>query len=178
MATGALISVDEYLHSSYSPDREYIDGELQERNLGEFDHATLQHYLQFLFETNAKQWRITVRPELRLQVSDTRFRVPDVMVLRQNQPWDQVIREAPLLCIEVLSPEDRFGRVEEKVVDYLRMGVPTVWVIDPVERRGYQSSGWPMRDWQEASSLTVEGTPIYIDLQPLFERLTPPDPNG
>jgi Uma2 family endonuclease len=174
MATSALISVEEYLRSDWSPDREYVDGEVQERNSGEFDHATLQHYLQFIFETNAASWRITVRPELRLQVSQTRFRVPDVMILREGQRWDPVIRQAPLLCIEILSPEDRFGRVEEKVVDYLKMGVSTVWVIDPVERRGYQCSGWPMQDWQESKILTVSGTPISIDLPALFERLTPP----
>ena len=174
MATGILISVEEYLRSSYSPDREYIEGELRERNLGEFDHATLQHYLQFIFETNAQNWRITVRPELRLQVSEKRFRVPDVMVLRENQPWEQVIRQAPLLCIEVLSPEDRFGRVEEKVVDYLKMGVSTVWVIDPVERRGYQCAGWPMEEWQESMTLVVSGTSIAVDLAALFQRLTPP----
>lgn len=174
MATSTLVSVEEYLRSDWSPDREYVDGEVQERNLGEFDHATLQHYLQFIFETNAAAWRITVRPELRLQVSETRFRVPDVMVLREGQPWDQVIRQAPLLCIEILSPEDRFGRVEEKVVDYLKMGVSTVWVIDPVERRGYQCSGWPMQDWQESKILTVRGTPISVDLPVLFQRLTPP----
>ena len=173
MATGALISVEEYLRTSYSPDRDYVDGELEERHLGELDHSTLQHYLQFLFESNADQWRITVRPELRLQVAEHRFRVPDVMVLRHDQHLEQVIREAPLLCIEVLSPEDRFGRVEEKIVDYLKMGVATVWVIDPVERRGYQCTGWPMRDWQESSTLSVAGTSIAVDLAPLFARLLP-----
>ena len=35
MATGTLISVDEYLRTSYSPDKEYVDGILVERNVGE-----------------------------------------------------------------------------------------------------------------------------------------------
>ena len=34
-----LISVEEYLNTTYRPDVEYVDGEIQERNLGEFDHA-------------------------------------------------------------------------------------------------------------------------------------------
>ncbi len=173
MATGTLISVDEYLRSSYSPDCDYVDGEVQERNLGEFDHTTLQHYLAFIFETKAALWNIVVRPELRLQVSSQRFRVPDVMVLRGDQKLEQIIRHAPLLCIEILSSEDRFGRVEEKIVDYLKMGVDTVWVIDPAARQGYQCSGWPMRDWQRTGVLTVEGTPVRVELAPLFERLLP-----
>ena len=174
MSISSLVSVSEYLRSGWSPDREYVDGEVLERNLGEYDHATLQHYLLFLFETNAASWRITVRPELRLQVSGQRFRVPHVMLLRHDHSIEQVIRQAPLLCIEILSPEDRFGRVEEKVVDYLKMGVSTVWVIDPVERRGYQCAGWPMEEWQESATLVVSGTSIAVDLAALFQRLTPP----
>ena len=173
MATGALISIEEYLHSDYSPDREYVDGEVQERNLGEYDHATLQHYLLFIFETNAVPWHIKARPELRLQVSEQRFRVPDVMVLRDDHPHEQIIRHTPLLCIEILSPEDRFGRTEEKIVDYLKMGVTSVWVIDPITRQGYQCTGWPMHDWRETKVLTVDGTPIQVDLEFLFQRLAP-----
>lgn len=41
MAT-TLISIAEYLRTSYRPDREYIDGVVLERNVGEYDHARLQ----------------------------------------------------------------------------------------------------------------------------------------
>ena len=38
-----LVSVEEYLGTSYPDgDREYVDGEIVERNLGEIDHADLQ----------------------------------------------------------------------------------------------------------------------------------------
>jgi hypothetical protein len=37
-----LISVEEYLNTTYRPDVDYVDGEIEERNLGEFDHADLQ----------------------------------------------------------------------------------------------------------------------------------------
>ena len=42
MSTTALISVEEYVATSYRPDRDFIDGELQERNLGELEHSLLQ----------------------------------------------------------------------------------------------------------------------------------------
>ncbi len=37
-----LISVEEYLKTSYSPDCDYVDGVVEERNLGERDHSWIQ----------------------------------------------------------------------------------------------------------------------------------------
>jgi hypothetical protein len=42
MERSTLISVEEYLNTSYRPDREYIDGALLERNVGERAHSRLQ----------------------------------------------------------------------------------------------------------------------------------------
>ena len=42
MKTAALIPVEEYLRTTYDPDCDYVDGEVQERNLGELDHSDLQ----------------------------------------------------------------------------------------------------------------------------------------
>jgi hypothetical protein len=64
MAT-TLISVGEYLGSSYHPDREYIDGTVQERNLGEYDHANLQTVLAAFFWNRRREWNIRVVVEQR-----------------------------------------------------------------------------------------------------------------
>lgn len=40
MAT-TKVSLEEYLNTSYRPDVEYIDGELQQRNVGEIEHAKM-----------------------------------------------------------------------------------------------------------------------------------------
>jgi hypothetical protein len=42
MATDSLISIREYLSTSYRPDCDYVNGIIEERNLGEYDHARLQ----------------------------------------------------------------------------------------------------------------------------------------
>ena len=42
MSTKSLISVAEYLNTSYRPDCDYVNGEVRERNLGEMEHARLQ----------------------------------------------------------------------------------------------------------------------------------------
>jgi hypothetical protein len=52
MATAA-ISVREYLATSWSPDREHVDGEVVQRNLGEKDHSALQPGLWAELDRNA-----------------------------------------------------------------------------------------------------------------------------
>ena len=86
MRAGTLISVSEYLSTSYRPDCDYVDGEVLERNLGELDHCKLLRKLILYFGVRKKQWRIHVFPEQRVQVSKTRFRVPDVCVVAGADP--------------------------------------------------------------------------------------------
>lgn len=171
MATSAIISVEEYLHTSYSPDRDYVDGEVQERNLGEFDHGALQDELLGIFRDNRTGWRVRAIPELRVQVSAQRFRVPDITVLRPDHPREQIIVTPPLLCIEILSPEDRFGRMDQKISDYLEMGVRSVWVIDPLAKAGYSCRGGHLSMWQIADRLRVPDTAIDVDVPALFASL-------
>lgn len=131
MATGALIPVSEYLRTMYHPDCDYVDGEVQERNLGEQDHSDLQTRIAKLLGTDANEVYLWVNTELRVQVKPTRFRIPDVCVRRSTAPSEQIVRTPPLLCIEVLSPEDTVARTRARVRDFLDMGVLQVWVVNP-----------------------------------------------
>ena len=134
MPAGVIISVGEYLETTYRPDRDYVDGELLERNTGEQDHAWLQLEIGFWLRSRAKELRIKPLPECRLQVKATRFRVPDILVLRDDAPRDPIVREAPLLCVEILSSDDTLKAILRRVQDYLDMGVPTCWILDPIDR--------------------------------------------
>ena len=164
MGTISGVSVADYLHEMYRPDCDYVDGEVQERNMGEKEHSVWQRALTVYFHTHRKEWGLHVYPELRLQVSPTRFRVPDIMLLRRDAPDEQIITHPPIVCIEILSPEDRFGRIEDRIGDYLSIGVRDVWVIDPVVVQGYRCAGANPRDWLHSNRLAVEGTPIVVDL--------------
>jgi Uma2 family endonuclease len=86
MATSALIPVSECLSTSYEPDCDYVDGEIQERNLGEQDHSDLQTRIAVLLSASPNLASIRVNTELRVQVKSTRFRVPDVCVRRKWLP--------------------------------------------------------------------------------------------
>jgi Uma2 family endonuclease len=136
MATPVLLSMSEYLASSYSPDREYIDGVLLERNLGERDHSRLQTKLAIFFGQLEASLGIYVLVEQRVQVAATRFRVPDVCLLLKPTE-EQILTAPPFLIVEILSPEDRMGDMQVRVNDYLRFGVSYIWVIDPKTREGH-----------------------------------------
>jgi Uma2 family endonuclease len=45
------------------------------------------------------------------------------------------IRIPPDLAVEVVSPNDTAGELEEKLDDYRKAGVPLVWVIYPEQRK-------------------------------------------
>jgi Uma2 family endonuclease len=130
-ATGTLIPVEEYLRTVTDPDCEYVDGVVEERPVGEYDHATFQAILIAFFMTRQTEWGIKARPELRIQVAPDRFRVPDVTVLSRSAPREQIITHAPLAVFEILSPEDTMTRMLEKLADYERMGIAAIWVIEP-----------------------------------------------
>src|SRR6266567_5952112 len=106
VSTGTVVTLSEYLATSYRPDREYLDGELLERNVGEWDHSRLQMLLSRYLSNREKQWGILVVPEQRVQVKATRFRVPDISVLTGPPPAGPIIVDPPFLCIEILSPRD------------------------------------------------------------------------
>src|SRR5580658_214284 len=128
MAVETLVSVEEYLNTSYSPDMEYLDGVLVEINVGEWDHGQVQSNIIHVLRT--KYPKIKVIPELRSKVTDTRYRIPDVCVTLRN-PHTRVLMEAPYIAIEILSEEDRVTRLIDKLKEYAVMGAPNIWVFDP-----------------------------------------------
>src|SRR5262249_32003934 len=137
MPTSALVSVEEYLNTSYRPDCDYVDGRVVERNLGELDHSDLQTEIAVFFRLRGKRWGVHAFVEQRVQVSPTRFRIPDVCVTVGAKPTEQIFRTPPLLAIEILSKKDRKGNILERVADYLTFGVGYVWVIDPRSQEGW-----------------------------------------
>src|SRR6516164_3471565 len=121
-------SLAEYLRTSYRPDCDYVDGEVQERNLGEFDHAAIQGFLTAWFFQHRFDWQLHVLPEIRIRVSERRVRIADVGLVSRMQPIEQVLTHAPMAVIEILSPEDRISRYNERLSDYRQMGIRNVWV--------------------------------------------------
>ena len=137
MSTATLVSVDEYLATSYRPDCDFVDGELIERNLGTKDHGKLQRRVLIWFENRRRELALTTFPEQRVRISARRYRIPDVCVVPLPEPDEQIFTQPPYICIEVLSPDDSFSKYQERLDDYIAMGVPNIWVLDPPSRRGW-----------------------------------------
>ena len=143
------------------------DGRIEERNLGEWDHSSLQAAIISYFFVRRKAWGISVAPEQRVQVKPTRFRIPDVCVVL-GEPEEQIFRRPPFLCIEILSPEDRLNRVQERIDDYLAMGVRYVWVLDPSNRRAYTATAETgLRETRE-TVLKTENPALELPLDEVF----------
>src|SRR5271166_6906743 len=170
MSSATLVSVQEYLSTSYRPDRDFIDGELQERNLGELEHSLLQTAIGAWFWTRQKEWNVVPVVEQRVQVAPTRFRVPDVTVLRPDQASEPIITVPPLILIEVLSKDDSLRSMRERVDDYLNFGVQHVWIIDPATRRAYICSPTGFQE-PEQGVLVVPNTPVRLVLSELFAQV-------
>jgi len=168
--TPALISIEEYLRTSYHPDADYVNGEIEERNLGEYEHGTVQGLIHFIFTLNEELWGTDAVVEQRIRVNSSHVRVCDVAVLLANSPHEHVTATPPLICVEVLSPEDRIPRATRVLADYFLMGVPNIWLVDPIRRTAqiYDANGL-----HAAASLvlTVPGTPIRLDLNDIFLKL-------
>jgi Uma2 family endonuclease len=128
LPTSPLVTVEEYLNTSYEPDVEYVDGILVERNVGDWLHSLIQSNL--LFALRKKYPHLKVVAELRSRVTETRYRLPDITVLL-SPPSTRYLAEAAYLVVEVLWESDEMSAVVEKFKEYAAKGVPHIWLIDP-----------------------------------------------
>ncbi len=129
MAT-ALITVEEYLRTSYEPDAEYIDGVIEERPMGEGKHSAWQMTIGAFFFMRSREWHIRVRPELRTQTGTRRYRIPDLAIITPEAADQPIATVAPLIAIEILSPEDRIATLLVRLADFESMGIPAIYVVD------------------------------------------------
>src|SRR5687767_3590530 len=124
MTIRMLMAAEEYRHTSFEgADCEFLDGEVVERNMGELPHSTVQMELGFILRQLTPTLGIQVKPEIRIQITPTRFRVADVAVWRAGEIGTDIPLVPPFLVIEILSPEDRMVRMQPKIQEYLSIGV-------------------------------------------------------
>ena len=146
----AELSLEGYLHSNWRPDCDFVDGRAEERNLGTSAHSRAVTVLILMLADKQEPWSYLALPSLRMRVSPTRVRVPDLCVIQRGGPKEQVLTHPPLAAIDVLDEEDRLCATMEKLADYERFGVGHIWIIDPGAahclsicfRRASSGAGW------------------------------------
>jgi Uma2 family endonuclease len=159
------VSLEEYLNTSYEMECEYLDGRVFGRNGGETDHSWPLGRVVGFFASLETQLRTFVFPILRIQMSATRVRVPDVCVYLGKEPKEQVPRTPPFLAVEILSKEDLATDLLEKLADYYAFRIPYVWIIDPQTRSGTTYSlNEPVR-----TGLHTKAPDINLPVEQLFE---------
>jgi|HubBroStandDraft_4_1064222.scaffolds.fasta_scaffold175719_3 Uma2 family endonuclease len=165
MSATAIVSVEDYLRRTEKPYCEYVDGVLHPKSMPTTLHARVQFLLQLLLDRQG----VEALGEVHVRLSPTKYLIPDVIAAPEIQSPYPI--EPVLLCVEILSPEDRVGSMLAKCEEYHAWGVPFCWVIDPEKQIGWQyhAGGDPER-------VDRGGTLIAGQLSVPLEELFPAKP--
>jgi Uma2 family endonuclease len=159
----AIVSVEDYLRRTEKPYCEYLDGVLRPKSLATTLHGRVQFSVQVLLDRQG----VEALGEVHVRLSPTKYLIPDVIAAPEIQsPYPT----APvLLCVEILSPEDRVGAMLAKCEEYHAWGVPFCWVIDPEKQIGWQyhAGGDPER--VERTGTLIAGQ-LRVALEELFSE--------
>lgn len=169
MDAKTAISAEEYLRMSFDgADREFVDGDIVERAVGDKPHSILQARLIEIFYEIRKRHPLYALPELRHRLAATQYRIPDVAVFTGQPPMEDVPSSPPHVAIEIVSPDDRHTEVMQKLEEYLAWGVPNIWLIDPRLRQiaVYDSGGL-----REVPALKLSEFNVEISAAEIFESL-------
>jgi Uma2 family endonuclease len=118
---------------------EFIHGVVLEKAWPDFPHSVVQAELAKVLGVWADDFGGMVLTEQRFVLDaqgEEHILLPDVCWLSAEvtAPARGPLRRPPTLAAEVLSPGDRYGKVQDKVMLYLHAGVRIVWIIDPEAR--------------------------------------------
>ena len=143
--TASLVTADEYSAMADERPCELIRGEIVEMPCSGSRHGKVCSNVSYLLQAWSRQqplpWNILSNNAGVLTERDSdSVRGPDVSAIRNDRLPDGELpvghmSVAPELCVEVLSPSDRWPDVLSKVSELLRAGVHEMWVIDPAHRR-------------------------------------------
>src|SRR5713226_4368597 len=138
MNVKTLISEEEYLRMSFE-DRtpEYVDGELVERSVPNKSHSSAQANLILVFGALQQRLPLFPLPELRVPVAPKKYRIVDLAVYAHREPAEELPRELPLVVVEIVSPDDRYEELMQRLEEFRIWGVPHVWLVDPGLQRIY-----------------------------------------
>src|ERR1700694_3893018 len=135
MASRLQVAPEEYLATSFDgTDREYVRGEIVERSMPTFPHGEMQVELGFRFRQLRGSHHLFACSETRMCLAPDLYRIPDIAVFAESKPDEAVPSHPPLVAIEIISPDDRYSEMLEKLEEYQQWGVAHIWVIDPHRR--------------------------------------------
>lgn len=118
---------------------ELVDGTLVEKPMSVLSNwvtTQISHLLKIAYPAS-KAVVLTEQPIYCFQNRRTGRR-PDVALVWASRPGAALVDEelyiAPDLVVEVVSPTNKYRDVLGRVEEYRGVGVPFIWVVDPVHR--------------------------------------------
>jgi Uma2 family endonuclease len=170
----ALVSVEEYIRrfvdGGEKPTCEYLDGELLPKSMGTKKHSKTQLNIQYFIKLQYGE-TFDPLPELTTRLQEKKFYVPDVAIEDRSRP---ILSRYPgpedpvFLCVEVMSPPDRIGKVFSKCEEYHKWGVAHCWVIDPERKVAWEYTPEDTEPRRATEGLTAG--PISLTLEQVFEN--------
>lgn len=168
------MTLDEFLElPETEPPSEFVCGRIIPKPMPTWFHSRLAARLARFFDVYLDAHDVGfVNVELRhAQRSEGRAYLPDVSFTRWSRsPLDDdgrrggAVETPPDIAIEITSPEDRPGRVADKLAFYLRNNVPLVWIVDPEDRTvAVYEPARPVRLLTESDILDC--APVLPDLE-------------
>jgi Uma2 family endonuclease len=142
MSTTTLVTAAQLLTLPAGMGKRYelVAGELRVMSPSGWRHGMVVDNIHFLLGTYIRQHDLGrcfgAETGFLLKRKPDTVRGPDfAFIAKQNLPADEPKEAywpgAPDLAVEVLSPGDTMGEVDEKIEEWLTTGCAAVWVVDP-----------------------------------------------
>lgn len=119
---------------------ELVAGELRVMSPAGWRHGAIVGNLQTILGAFIRQKRLGkvfgAETGFQLKTDPDTVRAPNFAFITNRRipkkpPKNSYWPGAPDLAVEVLSPSDRTGEVDEKITEWLTSGAQTVWIVDP-----------------------------------------------
>ncbi len=115
---------------------EIIDGEIVEMTPTGFEHGYFEGKIFSFLDFHLKNKGYVAVGEVGILISKNplRIRGADIVYINNKKIKEKpkgILEIAPDLIIEIISPNNTVSEIEEKVEDYLKIGVQKVMLINP-----------------------------------------------
>jgi Uma2 family endonuclease len=167
MSTKTQIRSEDYLRMTFEHDAEFVRGAIVERRMPDEIHSAIQFLILLKFGSLVHSYSLYPRPEIRMRVGRDRYRIADIAIFAGLHP-QPVPETPPLVIVEILSKDDRYSDVMQKLEEYREWGVANIWVIDPFTKR---FSLYTELGLHNVSSFSLSDYPFQLTPAELFADL-------
>ena len=149
---------------------ELIDGALIVTPAPGLRHQTASIELAVLLRAACPDSLRVLAAPFQVTLSEDTGVQPDLLVAPREAFSQKDLPSAPLLAVEILSPSTRLIDLNLKRARYERAGVPSYWIVDPVEPRLLV---WELRDGEYVEVVDVAGDDSWTAERPFALTIVP-----